>query len=150
MSFQEEMTLSEVKLEAVCKHLVALSKAGKQDDVILVPHVTRIPQRASNTPPVIYLLQKHALLINSNGSTKGSLFSVGIFTAPVTALSRLFTTFIVPPSQLFRQDNTVIPIWPLGKLECTMFWIQQDTNVTTGLQEAPPILLKCFLDVEGN
>lgn len=44
MSFQAERTLAEVKVEAVCKHLAALSKAGKQDDVILVPRVTGIPQ----------------------------------------------------------------------------------------------------------
>lgn len=44
MSFQAEITLSEVKVEVVCKHLAALSKAGKQDDVILVLQVTGIPQ----------------------------------------------------------------------------------------------------------
>lgn len=190
MSFQAEITLSEVKVEVVCKHLAALSKAGKQDDVILVLQVTGIPQWTWNVPTVICLLHKHALLINSNGKIKASLFSVGIFTAPVTTLSRLFTTFIVSPPQLFRQDIRVISVRPLGKLNCTethtedprgnnqrrkqgieircllttelpylrqilnkshsTSWIPQDTNVTTGLQEASPALLKCFLEAEGK
>lgn len=38
--------------------------------------------------------------ISSSGDIKGSLFSVGIFTAPVTALSQLFTAFIVSPPTL--------------------------------------------------
>lgn len=37
------MTWSGVEVEAVCKHLAALSKAEKQGDVVLVPRVTGIP-----------------------------------------------------------------------------------------------------------
>lgn len=126
MSFQAEMTLSEVKVEAVYKHLAALSKAGKRDDVILVLHVTGIPQWTWDTPTVICLLHKHALLINSNGNIKGSLFSVGVFIAPVTALSQPFTTFVVFLPQLFRQDVRVIPVLRLGILKCIeMYWRSQ-------------------------
>lgn len=119
MSFQAERTLSEVKVEAACKLLSTLSKAGKHDDEILVSHVTGIPQWTWDTSTVIFLLYKRALLINSNGNIKGSLFSVGIFTAPVTALSHLSTTFVVSPPELLRQDVRMILIWPLGKLKYT-------------------------------
>lgn len=42
-SFQAAMTWSGVEVEAVCKHLAALSKAEKQGDVVLVLRVTGIP-----------------------------------------------------------------------------------------------------------
>lgn len=41
-----------------------------------------------------------ASYISSSGDIKGSLFSVGISTAPVTTLSQLFTVFIVSPPTL--------------------------------------------------
>lgn len=93
MNFQ---TVSEVKVEVVCKPLAALPAAGKQHDVILVLSVTGIPQWAQGTPAAFpCAFSTAASQISSSAEIKGSLFSVGIFTAPVTALSQLFTAFIV-------------------------------------------------------